>query len=80
MIKQAFGKAIADARIEAGITQEQLSSTLNINNRTLQRMEAGENLPTFFTLFRLAEACGITPDQIILPVWKIWLKKGRQKF
>jgi len=80
MIKCVLGKAIAEARIQVGVTQEQLSSNTNINNRYLQKLEAGEQLPSYYTLFKLAEACETTPDKLIMPLWKTWIKKGCPEF
>ncbi len=76
MIKRNFAQALVEARKKAGKSQEQLSSDSNINNRYLQRLEAGESDPTLTTLFKLAWGCGTTPEKLIMSAWKSWGKKG----
>jgi len=56
-------------------TQEKLSSEAGINNRFLQKIEAGDRTPSLITIFKLASALGMTPEKIILPIWKEWKKE-----
>ena len=51
-------KAMIAARMEAGITQQQLSEKTGINQSNLSRIENGSGNPSVSTLQRIAEALG----------------------
>ncbi len=76
-LKDSIGQAISSTRDKKGMTQEQLSGTAGISNRFLQNLEAGEHSPSFATLFKLSRALKVTPDELILPAWKKWLKNPK---
>ncbi|MBN2634756.1 MAG: helix-turn-helix transcriptional regulator [Prolixibacteraceae bacterium] len=40
----AIGNLLRELRLFNGLTQEQLASEINITKRTIQRIEAGENV------------------------------------
>jgi transcriptional regulator with XRE-family HTH domain len=73
--KFALGELVRKKRIEKSWTQERLSSKAGINTRFLQKIEAGDRTPSLITIFKLASALGMTPEKIIMPVWKGWQKK-----
>ena len=73
-IKQSIGELVRDKRIKKGWTQEQLSSEAGVSNRFLQDIEAGEKMTSLVTVFKLSKALGITPDKLIMPAWKEWVK------
>ncbi len=73
-IKQAVGELVRQKRVKKGWSQEQLSSEAGISNRFLQDIEAGEKMTSLTTLFKLSDALGVTPDKLILPVWKEWIR------
>lgn len=73
-ISSNIAKTIKIMRKERRMTQEQLASLANITTRSLQRLEAGENQPTYITLFRLAFSFGVEPGDIILRAWQDFLK------
>jgi len=75
-IKESIGDLVRDKRTKKGWTQEQLSSEAGVSNRFLQDIEAGEKMASMVTIFKLSKALGITPDKIMLPVWKKWLKES----
>ena len=72
-IKTAIGELIRQKRTGKRWTQERLSSEAGINNRFLQKIEAGHRMPSLVTLFKLARAFGIGADKLVTPVWKKWL-------
>lgn len=74
-MKEIIGDIIRKYRTEKNMTQESLAEEASISLRFLQNIEAGDHAPSFVTLFQLSKALGITPDKIILPVWKEWIKK-----
>ena len=65
-----FQKALVMARIEAGITQREMARRLGVKQPALARWEAGENVPTLETLFRVAKALQldftVTPETPLL--------------
>ncbi len=71
-LHHTLGQTIAAARKKAGFTQERLAAKVNLNTRSLQRIEAGEDFPRYTTLFTIADALSITPDQLIMPMWDYW--------
>lgn len=76
MIKQEFGKVLAQARKRANKVQEQVADYSTYSNRYIQLMESGARQPTLTTLFKLAVALDTTPDKLIMPVWEKWLEQG----
>lgn len=69
-IKQSIGELVRQKRIEKTWTQEKLSSLAGVSNRFLQKIEAGDRMPSLVTIFKLADALGTSPDKLIMPVWK----------
>ena len=51
-------KAMIAARMETGITQQQLSEKTGINQSNLSRIENGNGNPSVSTLHRIASALG----------------------
>ena len=76
-IKQSIGDLVREKRTKKGLTQEQLSSEAGVSNRFLQDIEAGEKMASMVTIFKLSKALNITPDKIMLPAWKEWLKQSK---
>ncbi len=51
-------KAMIEARIEAGLTQQQLSEVSNIDQAVLSRIESGKANPSLRTLQKVARGLG----------------------
>jgi transcriptional regulator with XRE-family HTH domain len=51
-------KALIDARISAGLTQEQLAERMETSQSAVARLESGRSLPSARTLQRFAKATG----------------------
>ena len=51
-------RSMIDARLEAGMTQKQLSEKTGINQSNLSRIERGTGNPSVATLERIASALG----------------------
>ncbi len=73
-IKLTIGAIVRQKRISNKWTQEKLSSEAGINNRFLQKIEAGDRMPSLVTIFKLSKAFGIEPNEFLMPVWKEWIK------
>ncbi len=73
-IKEKIGELVREKRSSKGWTQEKLSSEAGINNRFLQKIEAGDRLPSLVTIFKLSKALNIVPEKLIGPAWKEWIR------
>lgn len=60
------GKAIAQRRIEANLTQEQVAEKLGIGPEAVSRMERGTVMPTVARLVRLAEILSCGADDLLM--------------
>lgn len=59
------GKAISKARQNKGITQEVLSGLADIGRTHLSAIERGERKPTLETLWRIAFALNMQPNELV---------------
>ena len=59
------GKLIAELRKQQGLTQQQLADKLNLSNKTISKWESGAGSPDISNLPILAEALGITVDELL---------------
>lgn len=63
-IKRAFGMALATARKEKGLSQEQLAFDVGVARSFVSRMERGVHMPNLEKVFAIAEVLGI-------PAWEL---------
>ena len=68
-------RAILDARINAGMTQMELSQKSGISQADISRLEKGTRNPSLNLLKRLAEAMDSTLSIEFIPNKKVALKK-----
>lgn len=61
---KAVGQNIKKARLAAGLTQEGMAK-FEFNSRHVQDLEAGRTTMTLETLYRLARAFKVTPQELI---------------
>lgn len=59
------GKLIAELRKKQGLTQQQLANKLNLSNKTISKWESGNGSPDISNLPLLAEALGISVDELL---------------
>jgi len=71
-IGKPLGLAVAKARKKSKLTQEQLAESIGISTRTFQDYEAGEILPRYETLFKIAKATNTTATALMRPMWLEW--------
>ena len=64
-ISNAFGKALRDRRLKAGLTQEQLGLEADLRRTFVSLLELGQQQPTLTTIFKLATALNIKPSELI---------------
>ncbi len=58
-ISDGFGEALFQARMQAGITQQQLAGLTGINQADISRFERGFLNPSLATIKRLADGLGM---------------------
>lgn len=75
-----MGETISQHRERLGYewTQDRVAQAAGISTRYYQKLEYGEQLPSIETLFKLSQAFGITPDELLMPCWKKWPKKRKR--
>ena len=62
---KAFGTAVSRLRTQKGLSQENLSAFAGIARSHLTQLENGKKIPRLDTVFRLADALGISPSGLI---------------
>ena len=62
-----LGSVLKTARIEKGLTREQLAEIINITPRYLMSIENENKKPSYDVLFRLVRQLGISADTIFYP-------------
>jgi transcriptional regulator with XRE-family HTH domain len=60
-----FAANVAEARRRAALTQEEVSAISGIHPTEVSRIENGERDVRVSTVFRLADALGVTPGQLL---------------
>ena len=60
--------SLAAARVNAGLTQEDVAKELSISKQTVINWEKGRVIPNFATLNTLSSLYRISMDDIILPI------------
>lgn len=65
MEKKTLGEFIAFLRKEKGLTQKQLAELLNVSDKTVSHWECDENSPDISLLPFLAEALGVSVDELL---------------
>lgn len=61
---QILGENIAFYRKRAGITQEQLSETVGVNNVHISHIETADRAASLDVLFAIADALGVEPYKL----------------
>ena len=59
------GKNISKYRREAGLTQAELASKINVGVPFISRVERGEKSMKLYTFYKLAKALGVSPDMLM---------------
>lgn len=54
----ALARALIEARIQSGLTQEELAKRMGTTQSVIARLESGKVLPSTRTLLRVAKATG----------------------
>ena len=65
IIQKYFGLHIKGLRIKKHLTQIEVSSRMNKDQQSLQRVESGKVSPSLYYLFELAEGLDISLNELI---------------
>jgi transcriptional regulator with XRE-family HTH domain len=63
-----IGEELRKARVEAGMTQEDLSFKANVHRTYISQLEHDKKSPTLDMLFRLCDAMGTSTAKIVAKV------------
>lgn len=58
---------IKEARLTAGITQEELAARMRVDRSTVTKWENGQSNPKVPVLLKLADILGCTVDELLRP-------------
>ena len=61
-----IGKALAEARISAGLSQREMAIALNRGERTVQSWEKGISSPDSDEVFDWCSVCGVSPISVFM--------------
>lgn len=65
-IIQAFGENLKKLRLAAGISTRELADKADMNLGNLSDLELGKRNPLLTTVYRLAEALGVQPADLLI--------------
>lgn len=63
-----FGEKLKQARLNAGLSQQQLGETINTDKRMISKIENGFCLPTLKDLLIICDKLKTTPQELQFPV------------
>lgn len=63
--KEILGLLIKNERKKQGLTQDKLSSLINIDAKNLSNIERGNNFPAFNTFCKIVEVLEIEPNYLL---------------
>lgn len=67
--KKMMASLVKQAREEKGLTQAKLSEAAEVTDETISRLERGAFEPSLTTLIRVADALGLSLDQLVGRDW-----------
>ena len=62
-----FKISMAAARVNAGMTQNEVAEALHVSNKTVLNWEKGKVLPKFIQLKAFCDVVGVPIDYILMP-------------
>lgn len=70
-IEKAFGEVLKSVRKKAGMSQEELAHNSSLDRTYISLLERGKRKPTINTVFSIAKALQILPNELIKMTEKI---------
>ena len=65
ILQKLFGNHVKEIRLQKGLTQAEVSSRMNKDQQSLQRVESGNVSPSLYYIFELAEALTVDPKELL---------------
>ncbi len=62
---QAFGAAVRNRRLHAGMSQEQLANVAQVERSHMGKIERGEHMPNLVLILRIAAALEVRPGSLV---------------
>ena len=75
-IAKSFGAVMRSTRLAAGISQEHLAHTADIERSYIGRIERGQSQPTLHALLKIALALDCEVADLVAPVEVNWRSRG----
>lgn len=70
-IAKLFGKVLKDQRKKKGLSQDALATDSDLDRTYISQLERGKRTPSIETLFKIAQALGVTASGMIRDVEKL---------
>lgn len=70
-LNEQFGRQLLEQRTSVGMTQEELASASGISRVSIVNIERGRQGVSLSTLYRLADALGLAPNELLPTVTSI---------
>ncbi len=77
ILQKSFGIHVKKLRIQKKLTQVEVSSNMNKDQQSLQRLESGNVSPSLFYLFQLSNALNVSLPELM--AFEIIEKKKSKK-
>ena len=74
-----FGQEIRQARLKAGITQEELAVRAHVTREYVSLLELNKRMPTLPVYVRLCRALGISATKLLVKMESSLASDGRHK-
>jgi len=65
ILQKNFGLHVKKLRLKKGFTQGEVSSNMNKDQQSLQRIESGKVSPSLFYLFQLANSLDVSISELM---------------
>lgn len=65
ILQKSFGIHVKKLRIQKNLTQVEVSSNMNKDQQSLQRLESGNVSPSLFYLFQLSNALNVSLPELM---------------
>jgi transcriptional regulator with XRE-family HTH domain len=69
-LEEVFGKVVKELRTEHNLSQEKLAEKCDLHVNYISFLERGVNQPSLKTIFSIALAFGIKPEELVAKVTK----------
>ncbi|WP_029006562.1 helix-turn-helix domain-containing protein [Azorhizobium doebereinerae] len=66
-MRKLVGRNFARLRLERGLTQEDVETRSGFSQQYISGLERGRRNPTVITLYELAQALGVSHEELVRP-------------